>query len=85
MKVKKNWQVFLTDSRGVDFLGYRNFHKFCLIRKSIAINFKKKMKKIKSMKVENSINSVMSYVGWMQHANTKTLMHKYMEGLYYEK
>jgi hypothetical protein len=81
LNVKPNWQVFLTESRGIDFLGYRVFHKFCLLRKSIAINFKRKMKNIKSLANKNIINSIMSYFGWLEHANTRTLINKYMEEL----
>ncbi len=81
LNVKPNWQVFLTESRGIDFLGYRVFHKFCLLRKSIAINFKRKMKNINSLANKNIINSIMSYFGWLEHANTRTLINKYMEEL----
>jgi hypothetical protein len=79
LKVKSNWQVFQSDSRGIDFLGYRIFHEFCLLRKSIVNSFKKKMKQINNRVGEkNILSSIMSYVGWMEHANTKKLMYKYI-------
>jgi retron-type reverse transcriptase len=74
LNVKHNWQVFLTEARGIDFLGYRIFHKFCLLRQSIALSFKRKMKS------SVNINSIMSYLGWLQHANTRTLIYKYATG-----
>lgn len=33
--VKPNWQVFPVDIRGIDFLGYKFFHGFTLLRKSM--------------------------------------------------
>jgi sugar O-acyltransferase (sialic acid O-acetyltransferase NeuD family) len=47
--IKKTYQIFPTDIRGIDFLGYRFFHDFILLRKSIANNFKKKIKLIKEL------------------------------------
>lgn len=33
LELKKNWQIFPVEDRGVDFVGYRTFRSFCLIRK----------------------------------------------------
>jgi len=33
VKIKNNWQVFRTDSRGVDFLGFRFFRDKTILRK----------------------------------------------------
>ena len=38
--IKGNWQVFPTFIRGVDFVGYRVFLNFTLLRKSSCIKFK---------------------------------------------
>lgn len=35
LKVKRNYQVFPVDSRGIDFLGYVFYHSHTLLRKSI--------------------------------------------------
>ena len=35
LKVKRNYQVFPTNTRGIDFLGYRFFHTHTFLRKSI--------------------------------------------------
>ena len=70
LEIKSSWQIFPVDSRGVDFLGYRFFHGFTLVRKSIVQNFKKKMKRGKS-------ESIPAYYGWFCHANSYRLRRKY--------
>lgn len=85
LKLKDNWQVFPVDSdRGIDFIGYRVFRNYTLLRKSIATNFKKRMTEI-SRKIEegNSITfsdycSAYSYKGWLLHCNCYNLMQKYL-------
>ena len=42
LNVKDNWQVFPTFVRGVDFIGYRTFEDFVLLRKSIAKEYNAK-------------------------------------------
>jgi RNA-directed DNA polymerase len=71
--VKNNYQVFPVDIRGVDFLGYRFFHGYSLLRKSIARRFKIKVQLIKrnwlQMNASQVVNGTMSYWGWMRHGN----------------
>ncbi len=82
LKVKENWQIFPVKIRGIDFLGYRFFHDYILLRKSISNKFKKKIKYIKkNYKILTPINilsSVMSYWGWMKYADCYTLQNKYI-------
>lgn len=33
LTIKENWQIFPTDIRGVDFVGYRSFYGFTLLRR----------------------------------------------------
>lgn len=77
LSVKENWQVFPVDKRGIDFLGYRFFHDYTLLRNSIKLNLKKSARKIKkthnNMKTSSIINSMMSYYGWFKYANCKNL------------
>ncbi|MBF0258366.1 MAG: RNA-directed DNA polymerase, partial [Desulfamplus sp.] len=71
LNIKGNWQVFPTRVRGVDFLGYRFFGDYTLIRKRIVIEFKKKMK-------TGDVNkSSVSYYGWLKHGNGHRLWMKY--------
>lgn len=83
--LKHNWQVFPTKVRGVDFVGYRFFGEYTLLRKSTCKTFKRKMLSISS-KRENNVSptysewcSFNSYVGWLQHCDSFRLYQKYVE------
>ena len=82
LKIKENWQIFPVDKRGIDFLGYRFYHDYTLLRKSIKEKFIRKVRKINKdwNKMDNSevINSIMSYYGWFKYANCKNLIMKYI-------
>ena len=83
LKIKENWQIFPVSIRGIDFLGYRFFHDYTLLRNSIKIKFIKKLKRIENnwhrMTHTQIVNSIMSYWGWMKHANCKNLINKYID------
>lgn len=72
LKIKPNYQVFPVTSRGVDFLGYKSYHDYILIRNSIKKRFIKMIKKNKNNK------SITSYNGWFLWANCKNLQYKYL-------
>ena len=83
LKVKDNWQVFPTFVRGVDFIGYRTFEDFVLLRKSIAKEYKRKMirilRKVETGQLmsERDWASFNSYKGWLKHCNSYRLYQKY--------
>lgn len=85
LKVKDNWQVFPTFVRGIDFVGYRVFMNYSLLRKSTCLQFKKKMVRIDKKKVNNETLtysewcSINSYKGWLIHCNSYRLNKKYIE------
>ncbi len=83
LQIKNNWQVFPVDKRGIDFLGFRFFHDYILLRKSIKIRFVRTIKRIKNNheNLNNSeiINSIMSYYGWLKYCNSKNLQNKYFD------
>jgi len=83
LSLKSNWQIFPVDARGIDFLGYRFFHNYTLLRKSIAIKFKQRIRYIKThwikLKPSEIINSVMSYYGWLGYADCHNLTKKYID------
>jgi hypothetical protein len=82
LSLKSNWQVFPVDARGIDFLGYRFFHHYILLRKSIAIKFKQRIRYIKThwrdLPPSEILNSVMSYYGWLGYANCNNLTKSYI-------
>lgn len=76
LKMKKNWQVFPLAKRGLDFLGYRFFRKYTLVRKSIVKKMKSALKRaIQSL---SDISRIMSYLGWVKHANSYNLQRVYL-------
>jgi len=66
-------------SRGVDFLGYRHFDNYILLRKRTAKRVRKRLAmlpylyKNKKITAEQYRSSVASAWGWMKHANTHNL------------
>ena len=85
LKIKENWQVFPTYVRGVDFVGYRIFLNYKLLRKSTCKQFKKAMNKINRKRLEGQSMSysewcsVNSYKGWLIHCDSYRLQQKYIE------
>ena len=83
--IKDNWQVFPTFKRGIDYLGYRTFFDYTLLRKTTCQSFKRKMngikKKLDAGKELNQSDfcSVFSYVGWLTACDSYRLCHKYID------
>lgn len=84
LEIKSNYQIFPVDIRGIDFLGYRIFRYYTLLRKSTCKNFKRKMNKLKrkykkGYKLSYSDKcSINSYLGWMKWCNSFRLQNKYI-------
>jgi len=83
LELKENWQVFSVDKRGIDFLGYRFFHDYTLLRKGTAKRFKQRIRQIKkfhkTLKPVNILSGIMSYWGWMKYADCHRLQFKYID------
>jgi hypothetical protein len=75
LRLKENWQVFATDDRGIDFLGFRFFHRYTLLRKSIKKAYMKLINSItkKGAKV-SKMNSIMAYYGWIKSSDSYNLL-----------
>ena len=71
--IKKNYQIFKIEDRGIDFLGYVIRHKYVLLRKGIKNRLFKKIYKIKNT---NIIKSISSYNGWLKYCNSFNLKNK---------
>lgn len=81
--LKDNYQVFPTYVRGVDYLGYRSFLEYTLLRKSTCTSYKRRMLHIRR-KMENGGNmtyseycSCQSYKGWLKPCDHYRLYEKY--------
>lgn len=81
IEINKSHQVFPTRVRGVDFLGYRFFGNYTIIRKRIAKQFKRRVSDIKSWKSSQTKkqkqSAFASYHGWFKHADAYRLWNKY--------
>lgn len=75
-------KVIPIDSTGIDFLGYRTFRTYTLLRKRSADRLKKKIKYIEEhyqeMNPQYILSSIMSYLGWLQFCNGYNLKKKYI-------
>lgn len=87
LKIKDNWQVFPTRVRGVDFIGYRHFGDYVLLRKSTAKTMKRKMSRL-LRRCESGYKmsygewcSVNSYNGWLKWCNGHNLYRMYIKPL----
>lgn len=87
LELKPNYQIFPVDDRGIDFLGYRSFRNYTILRKSTYKKFKKKMLKINKLykKYNNLLYSqvctINSYLGWLKWCNCDKLIIKYYNNL----
>jgi retron-type reverse transcriptase len=79
LKVKENWQIFPTKVRGIDFVGYRFFYNYTLLRKSTYKKLRYKM--IKCKQTKHLERSKASYSGWLLWANCYNLSKKYIKGV----
>lgn len=84
VEIKGNWQVFPTNIRGIDFVGYRHFYGYKLLRKSTCKKFKKKMLQIKAKQDKGCMINYSewccgnSYKGWLQWCDSYRLCEKYI-------
>lgn len=74
LTIKENYQIFPVEDRGIDFLGYKSFHKYKILRKSIKKRMFKKLKIIKN--INNFNKTFASYNGWLVHCNSFNLKNK---------
>lgn len=87
LTIKNNHQVFPVDVREIDFMGYRIFRDYVLLRKSTSKNLKRKMNKIcKNLKNGYRLTylewcSIHGYGGWLEWCNGYNLYLKYIKPL----
>lgn len=83
LTIKHNYQIFPTRVRGIDFLGYRFFGTYTLLRKRIVKSFKRKMRRMLGFAelTKHDLNVISSYTGWLKWCNGYRLMNKYISPL----
>lgn len=84
LRLKENWQLFKTDSRPLDFLGYRfnrkNKQVYITLRKNNFLRFKRRINKI-SKKTELTFHdscAIISIWGWVSKSNGYNYIKKYI-------
>lgn len=70
LEVKDNYQIFPVAARGIDFVGYVNYHTHTRVRKRIKQACARKVAK------GCSTETAASYKGWFKHADCKHLTKK---------
>lgn len=72
--------IINVDRHGIDFLGYRCFRNFILLRKQSALNFRRKIRYLGTHQTTPSftICSVMSSIGWLKHSDSYNLLNKFV-------
>ena len=84
LTMKDNWQVYPTRIRGIDFIGFRMFGDYTLLRKSICINLENRLSSIydKFLAGEELTYSEWcsynSYAGWLLYCDSYRLEQKYV-------
>ena len=88
LKVKRNYQVFPVDSRGIDFLGYVFYHSHTVLRKSIKQKLCRRVAKLNKRKIaptkEVYKQQICSWWGWCKYCNSINLMNKLSKTFPYE-
>ncbi|MCK9577595.1 MAG: RNA-directed DNA polymerase [Clostridia bacterium] len=81
LELNSKWQKFKTDSRGIDFLGYRFFHNKTILRRSIMLRISRKVRKVYKKKSYNKHNcmSIISYLGWIKHSDSYKFYQKWIK------
>ncbi len=84
LHLRDNWQVFPVDACGIDFIGFRCFHGFTLLRKRTYKRFKAGMLEILGKQKNGQLirysefRSANSYCGWLDMCNGNRLKEKYI-------
>ncbi len=81
LKLKENWQLFKTESRPIDFLGYRFYRGYTTLRRSNFLRIKRRIKKVYKKQKLNSkdVHAILSYTGWIKHSDSYKIRKKYIE------
>lgn len=76
LELKRNYQVFPIESRGIDFIGYVFYHTHIRLRKRIKKNLCKCVAKLnkKALSVKEYKMKICSWLGWCKFCNSRKLI-----------
>lgn len=88
LKVKRNYQVFPVDKRGIDFLGFVFYHTHTLLRKNIKQNLCRRVAKLNKRKKkptkEQYKQAICSWWGWCKYSDSIHFFNKLSNSFPYE-
>lgn len=81
LSIKPNYQIYKTDSRTIDFVGFRFRRGITTIRGSLFLRMVRRFRKIYKKKVLRFKDAcaVISYYGWIKYTDSRKLIRKYLE------
>lgn len=90
LKVKRNFQVFPVDSRGIDYVGYVFRHSHTLLRKDIKKNMCRRVARLRKIMQTKEVKpkvfrqNIAAWWGWCKYCDSRNLLNKILRGLPYE-
>jgi retron-type reverse transcriptase len=87
LELKANWQVFKTDSRGVDFLGYVFYHTHIKLRARNFLALTRQCNKVHKFITNKSpipfhmAAGLLSRIGQFQYFNSRNIREKYLQNI----
>ena len=82
LEIKSNWQIFPVDKRGIDFVGFRHFRGYTLLRKSTFKDCKKVFIAVAdepSFITEKQWCAWVSCIGWIGWCDSERCYRKYIK------
>lgn len=81
LDIKKDWQVFPTRKRAVDFLGIRFYQGYSTMRRRNALRIMRRMRKIKKKNklTQKDASAIISYWGWIKSTSSYWFYHKHVK------
>ena len=87
LRMKDNYKIYPVDIQGIDFIGYRHFRWYILLRKTTALSLMRSMREIQA-KIDDGEEltysdycSINSYKGWLKWCNGHNLYTKWIKPL----
>ena len=83
LDVKDNWQIFPVAARGIDFMGYRFYPGYILLRRRNALKFMRQCRRIKRRggATVKMARSFMSRYGQLRWFNSHNFINKHLGGI----
>jgi RNA-directed DNA polymerase len=78
LTLKRNYQVYKIQGRGVQFLSYRFFYGYTLLKKNLMYRISRKMKCAARNPTLHNAMSVISYMGILKHCNSFNYRSRYV-------